>query len=69
MARTSATLNAQELAAGTAAANVIVNARVPAWQRRMIPEGAIEELVAAVVNAVDEIRDQADPSQPGKATP
>jgi hypothetical protein len=49
-------LTEQEYNAGIAAATAEINAAVPGWERSMIPDSAIQQLVRGVVNAVDAVR-------------
>lgn len=51
-------LNQEELAAGFIAAKAKIDEAVPRWARSYINDAMITTLVAAVVDAVDEVRDQ-----------
>jgi len=57
-------LHAAEVAAGTTAARQMIEAKVPGWEIHMIPVGAIEAVVEAVISAVDAIRDQPQEPKP-----
>ncbi len=48
---------AAELVAGVAAATAVLDANLPRWARGMISDGQIQSLVAAIVDAVDRVRD------------
>ncbi len=52
-----------ELVAGVEAATSVLDANVPPWARRMIKDEMITALVAAVVDAVDQVRDQIPPPE------
>jgi len=66
---TDAALHAAEVAAGAAAARQMIEAKVPGWEIHMIPVGAIEAVVEAVITAVDGVRDaQASPITPRPAS-
>ena len=52
-------MTAAEIAAGTAALKAMVAELIPAWEQSMVPSSYIEQAVAAVVAAVDKVRDAA----------
>jgi hypothetical protein len=52
-------MTAAEIAAGTAALKDMVAELIPAWEQSMVPATYIEQAVAAVVAAVDTVRDSA----------
>ena len=52
-------MTAAEIAAGTAALKAMVAELIPAWEQSMVPATYIEQAVAAVVAAVDKVRDAA----------
>jgi hypothetical protein len=52
-------MTAAEIAAGTAALKDMVATLIPAWEQSMVPATYIEQAVAAVVAAVDTVRDSA----------
>ena len=54
---TSPQLNVAEAAAGKAALEKMIADVLPSWQRGMIPAGMLDKAVAAVVTAVDKVRD------------
>jgi hypothetical protein len=54
-------LLAAELAAGEAAAKAYLDANIPGWERRFIPDDKIQEVVVEIVNAVDDVRNKATP--------
>ena len=56
---TSPQLTAAEIAAGTVALRAMVAQIIPAWEQRMVPATYIDQAVAAVVAAVDKVRDAA----------
>jgi mannitol-1-phosphate/altronate dehydrogenase len=54
---TSPQLTAAEIAAGTTALKAMVATLIQAWEQRMVPAAYIDQAVAAVVAAVDKVRD------------
>jgi hypothetical protein len=53
-------MTAAEIAAGTAALKDMVATLIPAWEQAMVPATYIEQAVAAVVAAVDKVRDSTE---------
>ena len=52
-------MTAAEISAGTAALKDMITTLIPAWEQSMVPATYIEQAVAAVVAAVDKVRDAA----------
>lgn len=52
-------MHTDELAAGTEALKTMIAEILPAWQQAMVPQGMLDKAVAAVVAAVDKVRDEA----------
>ena len=62
-------LHAAEITAGMNAIRNAVAAHVPAWERNLIPDAALQAAVEAVVTAVDTVRANWRPPVPPNPTP
>lgn len=57
-----------EVAVGYEAAIASINQAVPAWERGMIPDDAIRQLVSDIVAAVDKLRTEVAAQGGGSTT-